>query len=52
MCGTRESNARKCRCEHCYRQVCFMLASRAVAEVMKAASKLFSCQKGGESDLQ
>lgn len=37
---------------HCYRQVRFMLASGAVTGVMKAASKLFSCQKGGEWDLQ
>lgn len=38
--------------KHHYRQVCFMLASTAIAEVMKAASKWFSCQKGGEWDLQ
>lgn len=37
---------------HCYRQLCFMLASGAVTEVMKAASELFSCQKGEEWDLQ
>lgn len=37
---------------YCYKQVCFMLESRAVAEVTKSASKLFSCQKSGEWDLQ